>query len=505
MADWLIIMSYFVAVVWLGMRFGKRNKDSQSYFLGKGQLPGWAVGLSLFATIISSWAFLALPGKSYLADIQNLVIVLTLPFTTWLAARVFIPLFRDKIRLSAYEYLENRFGLGARVYGNLAFLVVHFGKMAAILYLLCLAISGMTGWNIFVLIAIIGVATIAYTTFGGIEGVVWTDVIQGLLLLSGGVISLGFLLFSHDAGPAGIMTHAAEAGKFKLVNWSFDPAKVNAWVFAIFGLNFYFQKFGTDQTVVQRYLLSNSEQRAKKALWMGSSIILFVWALFLSIGALLWAYFDLNPGVLPEDLAGQPDKIYPFFIGYALPPGITGLILTGLIAATMSTLSSDLNCLAAVIYEDYYLKLRPQVTEAASLFFSRTVVLAAGLLSVGLAMWMTRIHSMADAAFNFVSLVAGGVLGMYLLGMLSRRAHARGLYLGLAVGIAFILWASFTHPRASVSIDWIPRFPFHTLWIGLFGNLVVFLVGWLASRVLPAAPGPSPEPEASTFSSTSEP
>ncbi|MGH8018349.1 MAG: sodium:solute symporter family transporter [Opitutaceae bacterium] len=151
--DWIVVLSYFALIIGLGMRFGRRQASSEGYFLGTRKLPGWAVGLSMFATIISSWAFLALPGKAWESDLQYLMVVSLVPVATWVAAWWVIPLFRQRIRLSAYEYLEHRFGTGARVYGNLAFLIVHFGKMAAILYLLCLALAQMTGWNIFVLIA----------------------------------------------------------------------------------------------------------------------------------------------------------------------------------------------------------------------------------------------------------------------------------------------------------------------------------------------------------------
>ena len=198
--DWIILLGYFGFVIWLGTHFARRQTSTDRYFLGKRSLPGWAVGLSMFATIISSWAFIALPGKAFKDDLQYMITISTIPISTMLAVRFLIPLFRNKIRLSAYEYLENRFGLPARIYGNLAFIIVHFGKMGAILYLLSLAISSMTGWNIFIIIGFIGLATMTYTFFGGIEGVVWSDVAQGILLVCGGVISLFFIFFTVPGG-----------------------------------------------------------------------------------------------------------------------------------------------------------------------------------------------------------------------------------------------------------------------------------------------------------------
>ncbi len=481
-ADWLIVAAYMIFVIWLGVRFSRRQSTSKHFFLGGGRLPGWAVGMSMFATIISSWAFLALPGKAFRNDLQYLMVVSGIPIVTWLAARWVIPMYRERVRLSAYEYLEHRFGLGARVYGNLAFLIVHFGKMAAILYLLCLAISAMTGWSIFLLIAVIGAATILYTFVGGIEGVVWTDVAQGFLLLLGGCLSVGYILLNAPGGAGAVVQTAAQAGKFTLIEGGFDWERMGVVVLVFFGLNFYLQKYLADQTVVQRFLISRSDRQASTALWASSGIIMFVWVLFMVLGALLWGYYDLLPDHLPEATRAQPDKVFPYFIAHELPVGISGLVLSGLVAATMSTLSSDLNSLSAVVVNDYYEKIRPGRSEGELLKVSRLIVAMAGVLGVFLAMAMTRIHSMADAALGFVSLVGGGVLGMYLLGLFVRRSTSRGLYVGIGVGLAVVFWAYFCGPGKS-GLPGFPRFPLHSLWIGLTANLVVFAVGYLASLI----------------------
>jgi SSS family solute:Na+ symporter len=481
--DWIIVFIYFLFIVWLGTRFGKKQKDSRRYFLGIKNIPFWAIGISMFATIISSWSFIALPGKAFKNDLQYLMSISLIPICTVFAVRFLIPLFRDKIQLSAYEYLERRFGLPARIYGNIAFLVVHFGKMGAILYLLCLAISGMTGWNMFLLIAIVGISTIAYTFYGGMEGVIWSDVIQGMLLIFGGIISLFYLLFSNPGGAADLISRAYSAEKLTLITSTFQWDSISLIVLLCFGLNYWLQKYASDQTVIQRYLISKSKEEAGRALWMSSILIMFVWILFMTIGALLWTYYHLQPGLLPQELWNQPDAVFPYFIGHQLPPGIAGLILAGLIAATMSTLSSDLNSLAAILYDDYYNKLSKDKSDNQKLFFSRMTVLFAGIMAIILAMWMTQIKSMADAAFNFVSLVGGGVLGIYILGIFTKRASPVGIYIGLVLGILFAIWAYFTNPaQEAVSSGF--RFPLHILWIGLLGNLIVIVIGYISSRFL---------------------
>jgi SSS family solute:Na+ symporter len=200
----------------------------------------------------------------------------------------------------------------------------------------------------------------------------------------------------------------------------------------------------------------------------------------MGLGSLLWAFYDLQPNLLPSALKETPDAIFPYFIGHQIPQGLTGLILTGLIAATMSTLSSDLNSLSAVLLDDYYIKIRRGISEKQRLNFSRISVLIAGILAVIFAMMMTQIKSMVDAASNFVSLVAGGILGMYLLGLLDRKCSPKGIYIGLIIGVTFIIWTYFGNQPGS---DWY-ALPVNTLWIGLFGNIIVLVVGYVSSRIL---------------------
>jgi SSS family solute:Na+ symporter len=213
-------------------------------------------------------------------------------------------------------------------------------------------------------------------------------------------------------------------------------------------------------------------------------LIVLVWVVFMLIGALLWAFYQLQPEILPTAVRSRPDSVFPYFIGHQLPSGISGLILAGLLAATMSTLASDLNSLGAVLFDDYYSKLVRRASDRRRLRFSRMSVLISGLLMVLLALWMTRIHSMADAAFEFVSLVGGGVLGLYMLGILTRRASPRGVYVGLAAGIVFLVWAYLNPAGGKPWFNSLPRFPLNALWVGMLGNVLVFITGLLASLVL---------------------
>ena len=483
--DWLIIAAYFVFVIWLGSHFGKKQTSSDRYFLGNRKLPGWAVGMSIFATIISSWTFLGLPGKSFKTDMQYLMTIVTIPITVCIVVFLLIPLFRRKVRLSAYEYLERRFGLFARFYGDILFIVGHFFKMSMVLYLMCLAIEGVTGWDVLILIVFVGVATMIYTFFGGIEGVVWTDVTQGFLLLGGGVLSLCFLLFGTQGGPGEVFTAAFEAGKFRLVSFDFRWREVSVIVLLCLGFNHYLAKYTTDQTVVQRYLVAPSSKQAARALWISILLLGVVWVLFMTVGVLLWVYYQMQPGLLPEAVRAKPDQVLAYYIGHELPAGITGLIMAGIFAASMSTLSSDLNSLASVLAEDFYGKLVKGGSDSRRLVFSRASVLGAGILSIFFAMLLTKVESIVDAFFTFSAIIGGGMVGMFFLGLFTRRCSKQGLYIGLAIGVTFIIWAALTNPEKMDALIpvWVPKFRIHIYWIGLLGNIIVFVTGYLASRI----------------------
>ena len=484
--DWLIVGLYFVFTLWMGSHFSKRQTSSERYFLGNRKLPGWAVGMSIFATIISSWAFLAIPGKSFKDDMQYLLTIAPLPLVVLIAALFIIPVFRDKIRLSAYEYLERRFGLVARYYGNIVFISGHFFKMGMVLYLLCLAIEGACGWgeqSLTYVIIVVGIVTIFYTFFGGIEGVVWTHVIQGFLLLGGGAIGLIFLLFMGKAGPAEVLTTAYNTGKLELVDFSFDWNKVTVYTLLCFGLVLYLTRYATDQTVVQRYLLAPSQKQASRSIWVSVMFLSIVWVIFMFIGVLLWVYYDMQPELLPETVRQKPDQVFAYFIGHQLPVGVTGLVLAGVFAAAMSTLSSDLNSLASVLADDFYEKLAKAPTDKSRLLFSRLSVIVAGVGAIFLAIALRRAKSMVETFFVFSAIIGGGIVGVFFLGLLTRRCSKKGLYMGLVVGVTFIAWATLTKKMDASTLTWLPRFQLHIYWLGLLGNLVVFLVGYVASLI----------------------
>ncbi|TFG50985.1 MAG: hypothetical protein E4H40_00065, partial [Candidatus Brocadiia bacterium] len=332
-----------------------------------------------------------------------------------------------------------------------------------------------------------------YTFFGGIEGVVWTHVIQGFLLLGGGIVALLFLLFATKTAPAEIISTAYNAGKFKIANFNFDWNDNNIYMFLCVGFTHYLTRYATDQSVVQRYLLAPSNKQASRSLWISIALLGFVWVSFMFIGILLWVYYTNQPDLLPEAVRNKPDQVFSHFIGHQLPTGVSGLILAGVFAAAMSTLSSDLNSLASVLTDDFYEKIAKETTDRSRLAFSRISIIATGVGSIFLAIALRHAKSMVEIFFEFSSIMGGGMIGMFFLGLLTKRCSKKGLYIGLLIGVILIAWATITNQQYMNRLDltglfnslpsWLPKFGINILWLGLFGNIFVFCMGYLASII----------------------
>ncbi len=321
--DYAIIVATFIVTIAVGLRFSKRQKDTGSYFKASGKLPSWAIGISILATLISSVTFLAYPGEGYTSNWIRLVQGLMVPLVLVFIVGIIVPLFRHVIRLSAYEYFERRFGIVARLYTSLGFVLNHFAKMGTVFYLIALALSGMTNISTVSIILIIGVIVVFITMIGGIEAVVWLDVIQGFLLIAGGIISLLIILFSVDGGPAQIWQVAYQNGRIGFGPFDLEFVHLTFWVMALNGIFYAIQKYGTDQTIVQRYLTAKSDKEAVKASLIGVLLSVPVWALFMFIGTALFAYYKITGAALPADI--KPDAVFPFFIMTKLPVGVIGL------------------------------------------------------------------------------------------------------------------------------------------------------------------------------------
>lgn len=488
--DWVIIVAIFAVTILVGLYFAKKQKDTGSYFKAGGKLPSWAIGMSILATLISSVTFLAYPGEGFAQNWIRLVQGLMVPLVLVFILGVIVPLFRKVIRLSAYEYFERRFGFPARLYASLGFVLNHFAKMGTVLYLIALALNGMTGFNTLFIILIIGIIVVLITMLGGMEAVIWLDVIQGFLLIAGGLISLAILLFSVDGGPEAIWTVARENGRVGFGPFDLEFVNLTFWVMALNGIFYAIQKYGTDQTIVQRYLTAKSDKEAVKASLFGVLLSVPVWALFMFIGTALFAYYQIMGG-LPAGT--MPDEVFPFFIMTRLPVGVVGLILSALIAAAFSSLDSDLNCLSAILLEDYYLRWKPDTPEGKQLFMSRffTALAGAGAIAVALFYVEAGSEGVLGIIFTLYAIFSGGIAGMFLIGIFSRRTNKIGIYAGIAASVVFTFYALLsstplgTGENKTLILD-LGRLNFnhHKYMIGVYSHLVLMIVAFVTSFFL---------------------
>ena len=486
--DYIIIVLSLLVSLGVGFRFAKKQTTTSNYFTAGGSLPSWAIGMSILATLISSITFLAYPGEGFSSNWIRLVQGLMVPVVLTATVGFIVPLFRHVIRLSAYEYFERRFGFFARLYSSVGFILTHFSKMGTVFFLISLALGKMMGIDTVTVIWVIGVAVIVLTMVGGIEAVIWLDVIQGFLLIFGGIVTLLIILFSTEGGPAEIWKVAMENGRIGFGPFDLEFVNLTFIVMALNGVFYAIQKYGTDQTIVQRYLTAKSDKQAVKASLIGVLLSVPVWALFMFIGTALFAYYKISGAVLPEGI--RTDAVFPVFIMTKLPVGVVGLILSALIAAAISSLDSDLNCLSAICMEDYYLRFKPNSTEKHRVFLSKLFIVLAGLGAIGVAMFYVKSggEGVLGIIFTLYSIFSGGIAGMFLLGIFCPKANKQGLYYGIGASVLFTAYALLTSTpigmagKEKLLLDFGSyNFTHHKYMIGVYSHLVLFIVGYIAS------------------------
>jgi len=484
--DYIIIILSLAGSLYVGFYFSKNQKSTRKYFAAEGKIPAWAIGMSILATLISSVTFLAYPGEGYSNNWILLVQGLMVPIVLLIIIWGVVPLYRNVIGISAYEYFERRFGYFARLYSALGFILAHFSKMGTVFYLLGLAIASLMGLDTLIVIWVLGVLIIFITLLGGIEAVIWLDVIQGFLLIAGGIAALSILLLTTEGGAEAVWQVAKINGRIGFGPFDWDFVNLTFWVMAINGVFYAIQKYGTDQTLVQRYLTAKSNKDGIKASLIGVLLSVPVWSLFMFIGTALFAYYKLSPDVaLPENI--RADAVFPYFIMQELPVGIAGLIISALIAAAVSSLDSDLNCLSAVLSEDFYGKFRKTASDSQKLVFGKIMVVVSGILALLVATVYVRLGGtgVLGIVFGLYAIFSGGIAGMFLLGLFSRRANKKGLYIGIATCVLFTGYAVLTSSKIGdrLILD-LGQFNFthHKYMLGVYSHLVLFGIGLLASN-----------------------
>ena len=481
---------FFILVfgnVAFGASFFFRNKTSVQFTTGGGRIPAWVVGMSIFATFVSSISFLALPGKAYATNWNAFVFSLSIPFASFAAVKFFVPLYREIGNISAYYYLELRFGAWARVYASLCYILTQLMRTGAILLLLALPVNALFGWDIKTVVVVTGLAVILYSMLGGIQAVIWTDTIQGIILIAGAVVCAVFLTFSMPDGPRQLFEIAAANNKFS--PGSFGPSLKDStfWVVLIYGLFINLQNYGIDQNYIQRYMTTSSEKEAKFSALFGSLMYIPVSLVFFYIGTALFAYYTAQPDLLPDELKmpGSADKVFPFFIAAGLPAGLTGLLIAAIFSAGMSTVSTSLNSSATIILSDYYKRyFNKGADEKTSMLVLRISSFITGILGIGIALALVGVESVLDAWWALASIFSGGMLGLFLLGYISKKAKKTDAMIGVIIGVILISWMSLSPVYFTGGRLLAFRSPFHANLTIVFGTIIIFLVGFILANYL---------------------
>jgi solute:Na+ symporter, SSS family len=512
-----VLVVYMAAVFGLGCWFARKSSNTAEFMTAGRALPGWAVGLSVFGTYVSSIGFLGNTGKAFGSNWNAWVFGLSLPLAAIIAVRYFVPLYRDSNEVSAYAHLETRFGPWARTYALLCYLLSQLARCGTILYLVALALAPLTGWDIKTIIVVTGVVVTTYTLLGGIEAVIWTDVVQSIVLVAGAVLCAAMLLIEMPGGPGELFEIAGENNKFSLGSFSLAPETLTApdptfWIVLVYGFFINLQNFGIDQSFVQRYLTAKTDAGARSSVWMAAILFPLVSILFFFIGTGLYSYaradsqfqqdiqqmrvdlaetrlrdagIDPTPAAIAEEAknvsdAAIGDRVLPHFIVHKLPDGISGLLIAAIFAAAMSSMDTSLNSSATLWLCDVHRRyLRPEASERESMIVLYSGTLAFGLIATVTALAMIRVKSALDMWWNLQGIFTGGMLGVFLLGLISKRAGNPAAILGVVAGVLMTLWLSLstTGMWPDAWANW--SNPLHNFLTIVVGTSTIVIVGML--------------------------
>lgn len=440
--NWTVLIIYLFAMLFLGYFFMRRSNSSDDFFKGGGRIPWWAAGISIYATMLSAITYMAIPAKAFATDWCYYPMQLSILLVAFPVIKYYLPFFRRLKVTSAYEYLERRFNYTTRFMASALFIVFMVARSALVLYLPSLALTTVTGIDIYICIMLMGVVTIVYCTMGGVEAVVWGDVIQGIILVGGAFLAAGFLIFNTDGGFAGYVDIAMDNDKFKMFNWSFDYTKATFWVVILGGLANNLISYTSDQTVIQRYLTTKDERGAGRSILMNGIMSVVISIAFYAIGTGLYTFFKSHPAELDYSLANG-DAVFPFFMMSQLPVGLAGLLIAAIFAATMSTIASNVNSTSTAFSVDIYKYFRPHIQDRQMLSVARWSSVGFGLLGTALAILMAtwNILSLFDYFNTILGLLSSGLGGLFIMGIFFDRIEAKGALIGFLTGtvVVFLL------------------------------------------------------------------
>lgn len=512
--DWVILLVYFGAMASVGPIFARRNRSTESFFVGDRQFPAWLLGLAMFATSISSITVVAYPADAYKTAYLRLLPCFMLPVGILLASVIFLPFYRRSRCTSAFEYLEGRFGPGVRLYAACAFVLGQIMRVSTILYLVSLVFQQMTGSPPYLCIFLGGAVIAVYTVAGGIQAIVWAQFVQAFLLWFGAALCFITVIHGIDGGIATVVSTAMADGKFMLgdlntVTQRMEPApwfslqEKAIGMMLLCGLTNWLTEYSSNQNVIQKYVAAKNPKEATRSIWICCICSVPTWCFFMFLGTCLYVYFKLHPdpqaaAILSGAGGAKAESILPYFCVQAIPTGLAGLVIAGVLSAAMSASSSSINSISAVSITDIYRRhLVRDRGERHYVTAARLVSAASCVLMVGgatLFLQMTKL-TLQDTGAKIGSILAGGLLGLYALGFLTKRGNGRTVAVGIASTICFSAYIAAIEMKlitvqgmvAHLGVPpelagWLAR-PVHTYYTAIVGNLIMFTVTYLVASV----------------------
>lgn len=478
--NWSVLVIYLLGMLFLGYYFMRREGSSDDFFKGGGRIPWWAAGISIYATMLSAITYMAIPAKAYATDWTYYPMLVTILVVSFPVIKYYLPFFRRLNVTSAYEYLERRFNYATRLMASALFIVFMVARMALVLYLPSLALTTVTGIDIYICIVLMGIITIVYCTMGGVEAVVWGDVIQGIILVGGALFAMVYLMFNTEGGVLGFFDLAYQNDKFRLFDWSLDYTKATFWVVILGGMANNLISYTSDQTVIQRYLTTKDEKSAGRSIMMNGIMSAFISVAFYAIGTGLYTFFKTHPAELDYTMANT-DTIFPFFMMSQMPVGVAGLLIAAIFAATMSTISSNINSISTAFTIDVFQKMRPLSSDKTMLTVARRACAVSGLIGMGLALLMAtwNILSLLDYFNTILGLLSSGLGGLFIMGIFFPRIDARSALTGFLAGTAVVFFLNYCTSMSFLLFGF----------IGMVVSVLVALLLSLFSKERPDQPG----------------
>lgn len=471
--NYLVLLVYFGGMLLIGFYFMKRNKDTEDFFKASGRIPWWAAGISIFATTLSAITFLSIPAKTYATDWRMLIFNITIILIVPIVIKYFMPFFRRFNLGTAYEYLELRFSRAVRWLASALFVIFMVSRIAIVLFLPALALNAVTGFDIYLSIIVMGIVTIIYSTSGGMEAVVWGDVVQGFILVFGAITAFVVMIVGIEGGIGEFWSTSIEFHKFRTFDFRFDFTQPVFWVVLIGGVANSMITYTSDQSIVQRYMSTKDEKATARSIWLNGILSVPVTILFFLIGTGLFAFYADNPASMSVTNPNI-DSVFPQFIVSEMPVGFAGLLIAAIFAAAMSTLSSNINSSAAVITSDFFQTVFPKSSFTSRLKVARWSGILCGLLGLGMALVLAtwNIASLWDQFNTFLGLLTSGLGALFILGIFFPGVGAKAALAGVIAGLVMLVLIK---DYTSLSF----------LLYGFFGMAASILIAYLASFVLP--------------------